>query len=273
MPHPDCIITAFDPGDLGRIGHLQPEGWDDIVPFFEFYCAAPFCNPVAGIADGRIAGVGCSIVNGPTGWIAHIIVDETYRSRGLGRLLTQRCLDDLAARGCETQLLIATALGEPLYKKLGFTTVSLYRFYRGPRLDIDTSDPHITPLLGPDVEAMFALDRELTGEDRAHVLEWHGTTGWGYFDGRTNDLRGFYLPRIGEGLIVARDGEAGVALLDLKHSRSACKTVLPAENEAGNGLLAAHGFERFLEAPRMIRGKPIEWIPGALFSRIGGWYG
>jgi GNAT superfamily N-acetyltransferase len=299
MPRNDFAIRPFEENDLGSISHLRPEGWDDLVPRFEFYLAAPFCFPVAGMVGRHIAAVGCAIVNGATGWIAHIIVDAPFRSGGFGRAITEHCIDDLESRGCETQLLVATALGEPLYKKLGFATVSTYNFYRvprlktgetdpsrgprlqtgavdpgrGPRLETHTADPHIEPLLQPDLPQVYELDRELMGETRRHVLEWFNQDGWGYFDGRTRDLRGFFLPRAGEGLIAARDAEAGCALLAFKHSRPDCKSVLPAANAPGNEFLEAHEFEHYLEAPRMLRGKPVAWKPRALFSRIGGWYG
>lgn len=272
MPDTGFTIRAFEADDTARISFLQPEGWEDIVPFFEFYLQVPFCRPVIGVCNEAIAGVGCAIVNGPSGWIAHIIVGDEYRRRGYGRAITEHCINGLERAGCETQLLIATAAGEPLYRALGFTTVSIYNFYHAPRIAAGT-DPRIRPLRKGDAEAVFDLDRELMGEDRRHVLEWYGTGGWGFFDAPASGLRGFYLPAAGEGLIIARDDDAGTALLALKHSKRACKTVLPGENARGNEFLVSLGCDRYIEAPRMIRGRPIGWHPRALFSRIGGWYG
>jgi len=47
--------------DLERIRHLQPEGWPDILPHFDFYVNSLFCYPIWAEVDGRIVGVGASI--------------------------------------------------------------------------------------------------------------------------------------------------------------------------------------------------------------------
>lgn len=56
-----------------------------------------------------------------------VIVDEEYRGMGLGKSVTQECIDSVP---CTTSiLLIATEEGKPLYEKMGFVKVdSVYKF-------------------------------------------------------------------------------------------------------------------------------------------------
>ena len=78
---------------------------------------------------------------------------------------------------------------------------------------------------------------------------------------------------IKEGKIIARSTEAGLALLNFKHSTSSRKSVLPIENTAGKDYLLSQGFQIINRAPRMILGPKIPWKPKLIFSRAGGFYG
>ncbi len=65
--------------------------------------------------DHDIAALACSITNGSTGWLAHIIVAPHFRGQGLGYTLTNYAIETLENLGCTSQLLVATEMGEPLY--------------------------------------------------------------------------------------------------------------------------------------------------------------
>ena len=52
--------------------------------------------------------------------IEFVAVVPEARGRGLARTLLGHALADAAERGCETTALIATALGRPLYERLGY---------------------------------------------------------------------------------------------------------------------------------------------------------
>src|ERR1700712_1129801 len=78
-------------------------------------------------SDGVIVGTGGAVSFGRTGWIGGITVAPAARGRGLGRALTEAslaCLD-----GCETVLLLASALGRPIYDRLGFVSEGDYRVF------------------------------------------------------------------------------------------------------------------------------------------------
>lgn len=116
------IIREFELNDIEQVRHLQPKGWDDIKHFFRFFHEQSFCHPVVAIVNHKIVGVANGILNSGTGWLSHIIVDHDYRRRGIGYQLTEHIMEFLSSYGCKTQLLIATELGEPVYRKFGFKT-------------------------------------------------------------------------------------------------------------------------------------------------------
>ena len=111
------VITSID---LDKIKALRPKGWINITSKFEEYMSRDFCYPIKISLDGRIIGLGCSIVFENTAWLAHIIVHEDFRNRGIGQQIVQFLLAHLKSKNIETYLLIATALGEPIYKKARF---------------------------------------------------------------------------------------------------------------------------------------------------------
>src|SRR5690242_971875 len=90
------------PADWRRYLELQPDG-----------C---FVASLAGEAVGTLT----SCVFGPVGWIAMVLVDMRYRCRGIGKALMDHGLAFLDHRGVRSVRLDATALGQPLYEKLGF---------------------------------------------------------------------------------------------------------------------------------------------------------
>jgi GNAT superfamily N-acetyltransferase len=266
-------IKQCEQTDVEKITHLQPQGWEDITYYFRFYCKQTFCYPIMAIYDNKIAGVANGIITGKTGWLSHIIVSHDYRRKGFGNKLTQHIIDYLNSQGCKTQLLIATEMGEKLYEKLGFKKVSSYCFFRGSKLNIKVNDENIRPLIQPHFEPLLQIDREISGEDRRQMLESFNSKGWGYFDIDSQELTGYYLSDIGEGLVIAKDATAGTELLNLKHSLKEYKAVLPDENEDGKKFLTSNGFQNYSKASRMILGEEIKWKPNLVFSRIGGFYG
>ncbi len=54
------------------------------------------------------------------GYIWNVYVDPRHRQQGIGRTLTQRCLDYLQSIGCTRAVLNASLTGKPVYEQLGF---------------------------------------------------------------------------------------------------------------------------------------------------------
>jgi len=264
------MIKPFTSADVARIAGLQPDGWEDITEFFRFYVEAPFCLPLKFEDDGRILAVGNVILHAHTGWLAHIIVKPGQRRRGLGAAVTQELIASAERHGRTTLLLIATAMGAPLYERLGFRRSFDYEFYdaRGP---VKTPVPPLVRPLDPlDVPQIHALDRRATGEDRRLLLASGGWRGWVHEGPGRGELRGYYLPDLSEGTIVAQDAEAGTALMKVRLATTGVRPVVPSGNDAANNLLRKAGFKVQSSAPRMVRQGDDPLVPGMVFNRVGG---
>lgn len=259
-------------GDLNQIRDLQPEGWPDIVPEFEFYIRKAFCHPVKAIFKNSIVGIGTSIIFGKTAWLAHIIVGKDYRNRGIGYQITQKLLNDQRSGSVDTFLLIATELGKPVYDKAGFRTVTEYLYFqRENPWRSSPFSPKIIPCNDSHFSMLMEMDRRISGEDRRPLLEDYVKNALLYTD--NNSITGFYMPDPGEGQILALTTDAGLELMKLKHS-TADKAILPSDNLPAVDFLKQNGFKiTDTRGTRMILGKDIPWKPRCIFSRIGGNYG
>ena len=258
--------------DLAEIRKLQPEGWTDIVPEFENYINNDFCFPIKASFDNRIAGVGSLIVFGSTAWLAHIIVDQEYRNRGIGFQITEKLLKEGHDKSVKTWLLIATELGLPVYKKLGFSIVTEYQFFMrvNPWRGFQLSS-NIFPYENNLESRIYEIDEKISGENRKSLMGDYLENTLVY--SINNSVTGFYMPGLGEGTILSNTKEAGIELMKIKYSK-VDKAVLPLENHIGTEFLIENGFTLSdTKGTRMILGNEIHWKPGQIFSRIGGNYG
>jgi GNAT superfamily N-acetyltransferase len=264
------MIQPFTQTDLEGIDYLQPEGWQDIVAYFRFYLESPFCHPLKVEDGGRVVAVGSVILHEETAWLAHIIVAEDMRRKGLGFAMTQELITQAEQIGRSRQLLIATSMGRPLYERLGFRLSCEYLDYgRCDGAGVTPSAP-LKPLEPADVAALLELDREASGEGRSRLLSMHTEGGQVVDDA---GLRGFYLPALDEGLVVARDAGAGLALMRLRMASCEKPVVLPAANEAANALLHDCGRAPNRRLARMVRNGEDPLQQHMLFNRIGGHVG
>jgi len=173
---------------------------------------------------------------------------------------------------CETQLLIATELGEPIYRKIGFRKITEYQCFDS-EVDVDYSfNSQMRKLITSDLESVYQLDWDANGENRTHLIDKFIENGIGYFS-RENELLGFYLPKFGRGLVLSRDEQAGIELLKLKHSQKGRRTLLPIENLNGINHLEKYGLKKGNKSSRMILGKEITWNPKYIYSYGSGYCG
>jgi len=265
------MMFKFEPVsliDLDEIRGLQPADWTDIVPYFRFYIESDFSYPLKAVADGKIVGIGVSVSFPNTAWIAHIIVDPGFRNRGIGAAIVEKLTSAPELATKETILLIATKLGESVYLKKGFRVVSEYAFFKR------VTPPKVYPLSksishfdNTYQQQVYDLDKRVSGEDRRRLLSAYLDTCLLFIE--ENKLLGYFLPDLGEGLIVAGNTRAGIELMKVKYVL-ADKAVLPAENNHGIDFLKENGFVETSRANRMILGHDLRWNPEMLFSRIGG---
>ncbi len=270
----DSVATMIEPftaPDLERIAYLQPDVWQDIVPYFRFYLEATFCRPLKIENADRIAAIGSVIMHAETAWLSHIIVAPDMRRQGLGLAMTRALIDEAENNGRNTQLLIATRMGRPLYEHLGFHLSCEYLSYQQHRPGkVEPSLP-VRRIKPADIPGIMALDYSASGEDRHKLLSVHAGTGWVCTG--TGDIRGFYLPGIGEGLIVAQDVEAGLALMELRLASNDTVAALPSDNHAANRFLHDQGLAPERTLARMVRNGDDLLVPDMVFNRIGGHVG
>ena len=132
---------------------------------------APAGTFTAVTADG-IVGTAIGIDYGNFGWIAMMLVNPAYRSRGLGARLLE------AAMGAvPTELPIrldATPLGRPLYERYGFTPESSLTRHVRPA---DAGPPparsgNVRPLIESDLATVMRMDGQISGAHRHGPLRW-----------------------------------------------------------------------------------------------------
>jgi len=255
--------------DLDQIRLLQPKGWKDITKDIQFYIESDCCFPFKLVNKNQLLGIGTSIVFGNTAWLAHIIVNENYRNQGMGYSITNYLVDNLKKKSIDTILLIATAMGEPVYKKVGFKVISDYVELKSEKVlkEFEISK-NIIPYQQEYYSRILQLDKEISGENRECFIKGHIERSKLYTE--NGELKGYYIPDLGDGIIFAIDSKAGIELLKLKHTE-ANKAVLPKENKAGIQFLLESGFsEPVIKGKRMVLGKEIDWKPECFFSRSGG---
>lgn len=267
------MIRALKETDTPGLNSLSPQDWNfDYEGFLNLFSQDEYFYAFGLFQDGKIIGTGNVFLKGKVGWLANIIVDEKFRGRGYGMKMTVFLIDFLESKGCETQLLIATELGEPVYQKVGFKKITeYYRFDTEITYDYKRSNS-IRELVDSDLKYLYELDKNANDEDRIHLLNKFSQNGLGYFS-NDNELLGFYLPEFGQGLIISINQEAGKELLKLKHSKKGRKTMLPMHNQDGINFLMKTGLKAGNRCSRMVLGKQNNWTPEYIYSYAGGYCG
>jgi GNAT superfamily N-acetyltransferase len=261
------------PDELGRLGPLYEQAGfgTRLAGVVGFARARLDGEVVVAEAGGQLVGVAAGAVFADTGWVGGVAVVPAHRRAGLGGALTQAIVEFLEGRGVATVLLHATALGRPVYERLGFAPETAYLTLTGPTLSRPTPEPRVRPGRMADLEAVLGLDRAATGEDRRRLLAalWPtgGLVATGGGDGR---VLGYHLPspwRSG-GATIATDPRAGQALLDAVRATPAGQVgvSVPAANADALRFLEGAGFAEQFRTIRMHRGPHVPWDPAAVFG-------
>lgn len=259
------MMRRLTAADLDAIDTLQPSDWPSFRATFERYFTLSCCSTFGLEEADSLRSMGTLIQFGTSAWIAQLITHPEAQGRGLGTSVLGFLVEEAGRRGVTTLSLVATEPGYPLYAKIGFRVEGEYGFWTRP--EPAPAEPQASEGLRPwsRPEPALALDNMVSGEGRG-----------AYFEGRTRDgwtapdpSDGFYLPGIGEGLVVARDHHWGVALLHRRIDH-ATRVVIPSENEGAARVTAQRGFTEHHRARRMVLGPGLVRRPEWLWSRIGG---
>jgi GNAT superfamily N-acetyltransferase len=263
-------IRPAEPEDLARLGPVyERSGFGArLAGVVGFAKARLEGEVVVAEAGGELVGVAAGAVFGATGWVGGVAVVPAHRRAGLGGDLTGAIVEFLEAAGVATVLLHATALGRPVYERLGFVAEAAYLTLAGPTHSRTAPGPPVRSGRAADLEAVLALDLAATGEDRRRLLTALWPAG-GLVAGDGRPL-GYHLPspwRPG-GAVVAADPGAGLALLDAVRAAPGDNMAisLPAANPAAVAFLETAGFSERYRTVRMHRGPRVPWDPAALFG-------
>jgi hypothetical protein len=164
-------------------------------------------------------------------------------------------------------------MGESIYRKLGFVTRATYVFYRRDSLVPHREVSHVRELRPEDIPAVMRLDRDATGEDRHQFLERFLSNGWISTTDGLPEIEGFYLPDLGEGLIIARNAAVGLELMKVRFNHGKKTATVPEANTLARDFLLSEGFQEYRRSPRMILGKGVLWQPTLMYNRAAGYCG
>lgn len=264
-------FEVFTDSDLNFLKPLEPEGWGDLLPRFNFFLGHDFIRPVKLVLNDQMVAVGATILLPHTAWLACIITHPHFRKQGLGEKMTRYLIDNIDRTEISSVNLIATELGYPLYKRMGFITDSIYQHFAAvPAVTNSIFDTHITVANVNDWKDVQLLDKQCSGEERGPLLKHYLDSAMLYKE--KNELIGYYYPDLGEGLIVSQTEAAGLALLKLR-SRQKKNAVIPVGNKSAMHWMLDAGLQPFRISRRMYIGHPIAWQPQFLYNRISGQLG
>lgn len=262
------VIKNLKQNEVGLLVDLTPSGWEDLLPIFNFYTNSVFCFPVKAIIDNKIIGIGTTIIHDDIAWLAHIIVHPDYRNKGIGKLITQTLVDSLDMKKCQTIYLIATDLGTPVYKKLGFETETNYLIFKDLKNKSSWVPSENISLYTDDLKVQIAeIDQKISGERRMFHLEDHLRNS--YVFRKNNIVEGYYLPSFGEGLIMANTSSSGIELLKF-HLSTNENAAFPSDNLIASEFMDQNNHKAYKRVKRMRLGKKRVVLLSNIYNRIGG---
>ncbi len=273
-------LRSMAPADVDAVCEMfLSNDWGDRRQHFDFYLRHEWQTPFVAEAASEIVGVGVATQYGATGWLGQIMVAQAARRQGVGEAITRTLMDHLRERGCQSLALTATPMGYPLYQKLGFAENGSYHMFHGPlATDAESERPtvaaRVRPLTPSDLDAICALDRTVTGEDRArllHALVAANSEGW--IVASENTSTGFALQSPwGNRAVIAANADDARLLLRIGAPPltpdGEITAFVPTENAVGRAALVEAGFVEFRQVRRMIWGDPITWQPARLWGVV-----
>ena len=233
-------------------------GWNQTTADWERFLRLQPDGGFLAELDGQGVGTATAFIFDNVAWIAMVLVDPAYRKHGIGTALMSHALTFLGDR---TVRLDATALGQPVYAKLGFVSEYEMTRYEGTLAD---HGPIATTVRPVSIESerlpFYRLDQQITGTDRTPLLVELAKGGL-----RGIGQAGYLMERPGSratqiGPAVACDEASGLALFNDAACRLAGQPVLldiPTDNRPAIAWAEAAGLKVQRTFLRMRRGPAI----------------
>jgi GNAT superfamily N-acetyltransferase len=228
--------------------------------------------------DGVPAGTVTTCRFGPVAWVAMMLVDESFRSRGIGRCLMKHALDELDSKGALTIRLDATSLGRPLYESLDFLAEATFARLVGVLPPADGPPELPVSPSSEVVDGVAKFDLQVTGTDRGRLLrsliEEHPESLQVAIE--AGEIAGFLLSRPGSqarriGPCIASEQAAPLLLADARRRYAMEKITMniPVDNAAAMALVASWGLDMTGLLTRMSRGLPVREDLQKLWASAG----
>jgi len=196
-------------------------------------------------------------------WIGMVIVNEEYRGLGLGRIVTQKCIDSVSNN--VTTMLISTEAGKPMYEKMGFVSRGcIHKFlcdqsvFKETKIDSNCS---IIRMDKNDLTQVLKIDKDAFGVDRKNLLINRMNQSQASFVAKNSDgeIIGYGLSISGPvnlilGPIVANNPETAILIVDhfIKNYHGKYRIDVPSGNEKFISYLTERGFVQVTEPPIMV---------------------
>jgi GNAT superfamily N-acetyltransferase len=268
------VIRPLQHSEIPLLADFPPKEWKlDLPQLMSMHFHYPYFYPIVAEENGTLAGCGIAMIHGTVSWLGTIIVLPEFRNRGIGRSITEHLIATCAGRGCATQILTASALGEPIYRKLGFIITGQYDIYRKEAESSYIIESNCRIATEDDYDKIRKMDHEITGEDRFALIKRYLTDAWVYDDTLSHCIRGVFFPAFGQGLILAYDEEVGIALMKFRLNQKRSSVVIPSTNRTAKPWLEAEGFQLTQTLPRMVLGEDVAWKPHCIYNRATGYCG
>lgn len=223
--------------------------------------------------DGAPIGTACCCVFDDIAWINLVLVERSQRGQGVGTALMHHVLRYLDGRGVASVRLDATALGQPVYAKLGFAgDFTLTRYQGTPQGGASHQD--VCASTPADLPAMVRWDETVTKTRRERLLRMLVETGRKFVV--AGEVRGFCFVRPGANAWqigpLAGMPDAGAALLVDAAQRFAGQPVyvdVPDDHAAAVAQVRALGLTPQRSFLRMTRGRAVREDLTRLWASFG----
>jgi GNAT superfamily N-acetyltransferase len=269
----DPIIRRLTAEDLDEALRLSTvAGWNQRFDDWRMLLQLAPAGAFAARFDARdpsIVGTAIGIDYGGFAWIAMMLVDPSFRGRGVGRRLLEAAIGSVPSN--LPIRLDATPLGRPLYQRYGFEDEAALTRYviddaslappQVPRRG--RAPPPVRPLTEADLAIVVEQDRETFGGTRGAVLDWafrgapqyaygvRGDDGLNYCFGRQGRL----FDQIGP--VAASDDQAGHALVSAALVAAGGRRVVVDAFDASTSSAPRNAFVTALRADGFVVQRPL----------------